>query len=90
MAAPRRIVELKIDEEELAQLTSIARSRTAPASHVERARILLAYHDDPSFFAVERALGVHHQTVQRCVERAAARGALEALDDSPRPGAPPY
>jgi hypothetical protein len=38
-----------------------------------RARMLLAYREDPSFFAVAHALGVHHQTVQRCVERALAR-----------------
>jgi transposase len=48
--------------------------------------MLLAYRDEPSFFAVGRALGVHHQTVQRCVERAAAFGPLAALDDCPRPG----
>jgi hypothetical protein len=30
--------------------------------------MLLAYREDPSFFAVGRALGVYHQTVQRCVE----------------------
>src|SRR5882757_9301411 len=34
-------------------------------------------------------LGVHHQTVQRCVERAVAYGALAALDDRPRPGKEP-
>src|SRR5580704_9025170 len=57
-----------------AKLRSIAQSRTEPASRVERARILLAYREDPSFFAVGRALGLHHQTVQRCVERAVAEG----------------
>jgi hypothetical protein len=41
---------------------------------VERARILLTYREDPSFFAVGRALGLHHQTVQRCVERAVVEG----------------
>jgi hypothetical protein len=46
--------------------------RTEPASRVERARILLAYREDPSFFAVGRALGLYHQTVQRCVEFATA------------------
>ena len=56
---------------ELAQLTAIARSRTEPAAGVERARALLAYRNDPSSFAVGRALGLHHQTVQRCIERAA-------------------
>ncbi len=89
MAAPRRVVELAIGEEDLARLTAISRSRTEPASRVERARMLLAYRDNPSFFAVARDMGVHHQTVQRCVERVAARGALSALEDSPRPGREP-
>jgi transposase len=72
-----------------AKLGSIAQSRTEPASRVERARILLAYREDPSFFAVSRALGLHHQTVQRCVERAVAEGPMAALDDRPRPGREP-
>jgi len=89
MAAPRLVVELTIEDEDVTRLMAIARSPTEPASRVERARILLAYRDDPSFFAVGRLLGVHHQTVQRCVERAAGCGALAALDDSPRPGKKP-
>src|ERR1700730_13342176 len=51
--------------------------------------MLLAYHRKPSFFAVGQKLGVHHQTVQRCVERALAYGPLAALDDRPRPGKEP-
>src|ERR1700688_1127628 len=86
MAASRRVIELAIRRKELTQLRSIARSRTEAAARVARARMLLAYRDDPSFFAVGRALGVHHQTVQRCVERAIAHGALAALEDSARPG----
>src|ERR1700731_4946759 len=86
MAAPRLVVELSIGKEEVTQLMAIARSRTEPASRVERARMLLAYRDDPSFFAMGRLLGAHHQTVQRCVERAVAFGPLAALNDSPRPG----
>jgi transposase len=89
MAAPRQVVDLTIDKDELSALVSIARSRTEPAARVARARMLLAYREDPSFFAVGHALGVHHQTVQRCVERAVTQGALAALDDSPRPGRAP-
>ena len=89
MAGLRRAIELAIGEEDLARLVSIARSRTEPASRVERARMLLAYREDPSFFAAGRALGAHHQTVQRCVERALACGAMAALDDCPRPGKEP-
>ena len=51
--------------------------------------MLLAYRDNPSFCAVGKKLGVHHQTVQRCVERALAYGPLAALDDRPRPGKEP-
>ena len=58
-----------IEDEDLARLTTIARSRTEPARRGERGRILLPYRDEPSFFPVCRALGLHHQTVQRCVER---------------------
>jgi transposase len=40
-------------------------------------------------FAVGQAVGVHHQTVQRCVERALVYGAMAALEDRPRPGREP-
>src|SRR5580692_4358788 len=89
MAAWRQAIELAIGEEDLAALGAIARSRSEPASRVERARMLLAYREDPSFFKVGRVVRVHHQTVQRCVERALAYGAMAALDDRPRPGKEP-
>src|SRR5208337_1523022 len=89
MAGLRRAIGLAMGEEDLAALRAIARSRTEAASRVERARMLLAYREDPSFFAVGRTMGVHHQTVQRCIERASARGPLAALDDLPRPGREP-
>jgi hypothetical protein len=45
----------------------LSRSRTEPASRVERAQMLLGYRENPSFLAVGQSLEVHHQTVQRCV-----------------------
>src|ERR1700683_2950133 len=89
MTAWRQAIELSIGDEDVAKLVSITRSRTEPASRVERARMLLAYRKDPSFFAVGQALGVHHQTVQRCVERALAYGPMAALHDRPGPGKEP-
>ena len=86
MAGWRQAIELALSEEHVAVLSAVARSRTEPASRVERARMLLAYWEEPSFFAVGRAVGVHHQTVQRCIERAVAYGPMAALDDRPRPG----
>ena len=89
MAGRRKAIELAMSEEDLAALRAIPRSRTEPASRVERARMLLVYRDEPSFFQVGQAVGAHHQTVQRCVERALVYGALAALDDCPRPGKEP-
>src|SRR5580693_6351183 len=89
MAGWRRAVELAMTAEEIETLTALSRSRTEAARRVERAQMLLAYRQQPSFFAVGQKLGVHHQTVQRCVERALAYGALAALDDRPRLGKEP-
>ena len=89
MAAWRRAIELSLEDADLKKLMSIAQSRTEAARRVERAQILLGYWKDPSFFAVGQALGVHHQTVQRCVERAVVEGPLAALDDRPHPGKQP-
>jgi hypothetical protein len=88
VAPRRRSIKSPLGDTDTARLRSIAQSRTEP-SRVERARILLPYREDPSFFAVGRALGLHHQTVQRCVERALAEGPMAALDDCPRPGREP-
>jgi transposase len=89
MAAWRRAIELSLGDADVEKLRLIAQSRTEPANRVERARILLGYWKDPSFFAVGQALGLHHQTVQRCVERAVVEGPMAALDDRPRPGREP-
>jgi transposase len=89
MAAHRKVADISIGEAEAVRLQSIARSRTEPASRVERARILLHYRDEPSYYAVGRAVGVTHQTVQRCLARATRFGVMAALDDSPRPGKEP-
>src|ERR1700693_1161945 len=89
MAAARKVVEITIGDADLAELHAIARSRTEPASRVERARILLRYRDNPSHYAVGRMVGVTHQTVQRCLARATRFGVMAALDGSPRPGKEP-
>jgi transposase len=89
MARWRRAIELAMTDEEIESLRALSRSRTEPARRVERARMLLAYRETPSFYAVGRSLGTHHQTVERCLERALAYGPLAALDDRPHPGKEP-
>ena len=90
MAAPRRVIDLAVGADDLARLEAMSRSRTEPASRVERARILLAYRSDPSSTAVGERIGVTHHTVQRCLRRAQRLGVMAALDDSPRPGKAPH
>src|SRR5260370_7190122 len=89
VVAPRRVIALPSDAEQRQVLLEISRSRTEPASRVERARIILAYLEDPSAYAVGRRIGVTQQTVTRCLERAAELGVIEALDDRPRAGRDP-
>src|SRR5689334_20055264 len=87
VVAPRRAIALPTDAEQRQRLLEISRSRTEPTSRVERARIILAYLQDPSAYAVARAIGVTQQTVTRCLGRAA--GVIAALDDRPRAGRDP-
>lgn len=89
MAGWRRAAELAVTDEDIERLTALWRSRTEPASRVSRAQMLLAYRENPSFCAVGQRVGVHHQTVQRCVGRALAYRPLAAIEDRPRPGKEP-
>ena len=89
MAGWRRAIELALSDGDVTALAAISRSRTEPASCVQRTRMLLTYRENLSFFAVAQALAVHHQTVERCARRAPAHGPIAALDDLPRPGREP-
>jgi transposase len=86
MVAARRIIALSVDADQRRMLAEIARSRTEPANRVERAGLILAYLDEPSAYAVARAMRVSQQTVTRCLRRAAELGVLAALDDRARTG----
>ncbi len=54
MVAPRRVVEFEMSEADQGALEGIARSRSEKAGRVLRARLLLAYRETPSFYAVGR------------------------------------
>ena len=86
MVAARRIIALSVDADQRRALVEISRSRTEPANRVERARIILGYVEEPSAYAVARAMGVSQQTVTRCLERTVELGVLAALDDRARTG----
>jgi hypothetical protein len=58
MARSRPAVELAMSDEDIAKLVTISRSRTEPASRLERAQMLLAYRERPSFFTVGACFGL--------------------------------
>src|SRR5215831_18065327 len=58
MARWRQALELAMSREDIEWLSRVARSRGEPARRVERAQMLLAYRENPSFFAVGQKVGV--------------------------------
>jgi transposase len=73
--------------EEASAVESLARSRTAPARRVERARIVWrASHGEAPPTSAE-ALGLDAETVRRRIRRFNAEG-LAAIEDRPRSGRP--
>src|SRR3712207_3038038 len=73
--------------EERSAVETLARSRTAPARRVERARIVLRASRGETPPAIAAALGPDAETVRRRIRRLNAEG-LAALDDHHRPGRP--
>jgi hypothetical protein len=88
---PRRakLMAPSLTDETRSMLAVLARSRTAPARHVERSAIILHLADRRSASKTAAALGIDRQRVTRCARRVAAVGPLEAIDDLPRSGRRP-
>jgi hypothetical protein len=61
MGTWRQALEVATTDEDVAHLTAVSRSRTEPATRVQRAQMLLAYRENPAFFAVGQRVGVHHR-----------------------------
>ena len=83
-----RRAKLVLDEETRTQMGALSVSYTAPAAHVERAKILLAYADGETVSEIARRLGTNRPKVERTIDRALRFGAGQALDDLPRTGRP--
>ena len=84
----RVAVALSCSAEQRTELMNLARSRTAEARLVERAKIVLACLDGKRNDEVSGELGVRANTVGLWRKRFAARG-IAGLYDQPRPGKKP-
>src|ERR1700676_5051895 len=84
---PRHAPELECSVEDKGSLVALAKSRTAEAHAVERARIILACQQGKEIQQVARELGVSLATVSKWRQRFSLWG-LRGLRDQPRPGKP--
>src|ERR1700682_810371 len=84
---PRHAPELECSVEDKASLVALAKSRTAEAHAVERARIILACLEGKEIQQVARERGVSLATVSKWRQRFSLWG-LRGLHDQPRPGKP--
>ena len=74
--------------EEEATIERLARSRTAPARLVERARIVRSSRQGDTVAEIAETLGVCQDTVRRWIHRFDRHG-VDGLQDRPRVGRPP-
>lgn len=77
---------LELTPDERRTLEQVIRSRTVSVAKQERARMMLASAGGQGVVSIARELQTNQPKVMRCLERARALGAVEALDDRPGRG----
>ena len=87
MARPPLYARPPNDSAEERTLRRLAAARHAPASLIQRARIIAASWDGASVAELAQRLGCHPKTVYKWLHRFNAHG-LDGLGDLPRPGVP--
>jgi hypothetical protein len=87
MATPPLYARSPATPAEDRRLRKLAASRHAPASWIQRARIITASWDGATVTQVAQSVGCHPKTVSKWLHRFNAHG-LDGLADLPRPGAP--
>ena len=81
--------KIRLSNEEIENLTSLSRSRTAPAREIERAKVILLSYYGKNDSQIAKELGINRQNVILCMKKALSFGINQALDDLPRSGRPP-
>jgi transposase len=87
MARPPLYARPPADPAEDRALRKLASARHAPASLIQRARIITASWDGASVPELAQRLGCHPKTVSKWLHRFNTHG-VDALADLPRPGLP--
>ena len=77
---------LILNEEELKLLKAIAKSRSEPNGKVERAKILLEYHEGGTISEISRTHKTNRPKIERQINKSLQLGAIPSLKDIPRAG----
>jgi len=81
--------KLKLTKEEEKKLKKIIRSRKEGKMRVERAQMLLYYHEGKTVSEIARLLQTNRPRVERSIDKALQFGVITALEDLPRKGRTP-
>jgi transposase len=81
MAGKSKLPALVLTAEELKRLETLSASRAAPLREVERARLLLHYHDGKNPSAIQQALNLSRVTIYHCLHKALEMGLEAGLKD---------
>lgn len=81
MARKTKRSPLFLKDDQLQELNRITRTRIAPAQEIQRAQILLSYHENPNISKVAQNMGVARDTVYKCIDKALEMGVESALKD---------
>lgn len=85
MRTPLKVRDFTMEEQRV--ITKLARSQTASARLVERAKILQLGSQGQTVPQIAETLGLHEKTVRKWFKRFEREG-LAGLEDAPRAGAP--
>lgn len=78
--------KLRLTVEELSTLNKISHSRKESSSRVERAKVLLAYHEGENVSQIAKLYKTNRPKIERQINKALEIGAIAALNDLPRSG----
>lgn len=82
MAGKSRRSKLILTSEELDNLRDLGQSRTAPVREVQRAQILLRYHEGETIAEISCAVRMTRKSIGKWIAKALSLGATVALKDS--------
>jgi transposase len=78
--------KLTLSADELKTLTGISKSRSEPSGRVERAKILLEYHNGATVAEIARNHRTNRPKIDLQIGKSLQMGAIPSLDDIPRAG----